>query len=162
MPEMKNAKEFYGHLITRDGKITRIDGKRVKIRNKSILTYFDGDRMRYKNIAVIVYELFTGVTLDRSSILLFKDGNDKNFAFDNIKVIPKKGRYCYSMFTEEQTRDIQSEYHKDDTCQEEKKKNNYRSNSTEFSSYRKLATKYGCSLSTITKILNGTYRAACE
>lgn len=163
MPKMKNmdVREFYGYLISRDGSITCKDGTPARLRNGRVLKYDDGEKTRYRNIAIIIYELFAGETVGRDCVVDFRDGNDLNFAYDNIFLRPKKGRSGYSIFTAEQMQNILDEYHKDDANLEEKRKNNYRSNQTEFSSYRKLAKKHDCSLSTITKILNGTYCTAC-
>ena len=116
----------------------------------------EGKKKHY-NPAKVIYEAKTGETLKQGVIFDFKDGNKRNYAFDNIIIVKRKDYFKgyefpnHIVLTREEVEAIQKLYDRDTR----KKMGNRGKNLKP--SYKDLAKMFHCSKSTIYKALNGTY-----
>lgn len=89
----KKTYSYYGNTVTKDGKIFNAKGKELIISARgTVMIRVDGKKHIYK-AGRVVYEAITGVQLTdphnmtnglKEYILSFKDGNERNIAFNNL------------------------------------------------------------------------------
>lgn len=150
--------EFYGYTIYQDGRILSPRGqllKRISLsgRDSHVSINISGVKAKV-NVSKLVYSAFARETLPKNVILTYKDGDETNKAFDNLKKIPKRDYYSKiekkkkKMFTPEVVDEIRNKYIP-------RNKDNY--NDKNLPSYRSLAKEYGCSVFVIQKIMKGDY-----
>jgi len=137
--------EYCGYVFHKEGYIISPNGKKLTITRKTGHIRID---LYGKQITVkagrFIYELMNDVTLRRSEIVVHKDGDLTNIAFDNLEYMGRKEYFkehtwAYK-FSEEEEKQIYDEYHKGQT------------------SIQKLSDKYRCCTTTIWNIVNGKYR----
>ncbi len=86
------AKEYLYHAykVKKNGTIISPLGEPLTMDEKGcVKVIFDGKKHIFL-AGRVVYEAVTGDTIGRNKVVLFKDGNCNNPAFDNIKVITRK------------------------------------------------------------------------
>lgn len=148
----KNKFYYYGYYVYSSGKIMTKNGRELSAYNfaypySHVTLRIDGKNVK-KNKAALVYELFSGKKIDpKRNVVCFKDGDSRNAAYRNIKIMSKKdywkvvqkrGKVGVSKFDKEQGDEIKRTY-------------------ALGVSQRKLAAQYNCCLSTIGKILGDKY-----
>lgn len=101
----------------------------------------------------IVLEAYYKRLIDKSLVLVFKDNNPDNIKFENLDLIQRTEYFAKlgnrKLLSEEQQQEIRKLYNR-----EEQRKVNYKG---PYPSISDLARQYGCSKSTILKVLNETY-----
>ena len=152
---MKGVYSYHDYYVTLDGKIITKQGKEIRPKgSEQVLLTIQGKRKGIKR-ARVVYEAVTGKKTKRSDVFVFLDGNSQNPAFENIQVYSRKdyfnkvntGMACKkAKLKPEQTQKIQSLCSKGVGVKK-----------VGSPTYRELATQYGCSKSTILKILQRQY-----
>lgn len=152
---------FYEYCFMENGTIIDPDGNNVHVsvskRNVPMIsiTFTENGIIRRKKVnpSRIMFEMYSGKHLPKMTSIVFLDGNPANIAFKNLRT---KERNVVSWgerrFTYEEAENIRKDY-----FSRPLRKNQFDSNSGEYLSQRDLAEKYGCSVSTIEKVINGTY-----
>lgn len=146
--EQDKASYDGGYTILRDGRIINCFGREL---HPYFFSYPDShvtlrinDKVYKKNRAVLIYDTFNDKPFDRkNNVLVFKDGDKGNPAFDNLKEISRKEFYALNKekhngkpyLSSEMCSQIIADYKKGDT------------------SIRKLSVKYGCAVATIQRII---------
>ena len=144
----KKTYSYYGNTVTKDGKIFNAKGKELIISARgTVMIRVDGKKHIYK-AGRVVYEAITGVQLTdphnmtnglKEYILSFKDGNERNIAFNNLVLQTRTDYFKGKKWgTEKYSEEIRNAIVED-----------YNKKVTAHVSYRQLAEKYGCSCSTI-------------
>lgn len=155
---MDNAKDYHGNFVTEKGKIYNALGKPLKVKYGAVHIVIDGKK-RTLMVARIVYEVFSGNKITSTKVIIFKDGNSENVAYENIEAVSrttyfkeiKNENQKKRLFSKEEQERIIKEYDR-----ERRRKHGFKGAYSE-PSYRTLSIKYDCSRSTILKILNGNY-----
>lgn len=145
--------KYYHHIITEDGKIYNPIEKEMKINKKGMIKVtIDGKKHVYM-AGRIVYEAITGIPMtdprkegnrSRKNILIFKDGDCTNTAFDNLII---KDRTEYFKDKEWPTTKFPKEI-KDAICKD------FFAKGDAHITLRKLAKKYNCSVSFVQNVIN--------
>lgn len=91
---MENVKIYYGNIVYPDGTICNAVGEKLKVSDKGILKgtvriCIDGT-IRTIRAGRIVYAAFHNIKLDRSHVIIYKDGNIMNPALDNLEMVERK------------------------------------------------------------------------
>lgn len=143
-------------MVHRNGNIYNAAGKKLKIlKNGSVRIYINGKKHIWK-AAKVVYEAFSEQKLTSGQLLIFKDNNPNNIAFDNIDVIARK-----DYFKDHDWSDLfaLSEKEIEEILKiKNKGKTNPMTGERQEYSCRELATKFNVSKSTMYKVLRGTYK----
>ena len=136
---------YKGYTISKDGLILNLFNKILKINQKTgIIRLSLNGRFQSVIGGRFIYEMFSRKTLSKNKMISYKDGDCTNIAYSNLVVIDRKNHFkdftwCYKI-SEEEEKQIRKEH------------------KIKKWSYKTLAEKHHCSLSTITKIMKGTYR----
>lgn len=145
--------KYYHHIVTEDGKIYNPIEKEMKINKKGMIKVtIDGKKHVYV-AGRIVYEAISGVPMtdprkvgntSRKKILLFKDGDCTNTAFENLIAIDRTEYFADKewstrKFSDEVKRAICKDFFKE---------------GDEHVTLRNLAKKYNCSVSFVQNVIN--------
>lgn len=143
-------KLYYGNQVYEDGRIYNAIGDKIAIKDGIVRLYINGKK-RTLLAGRVVYEAFTGKEIPKGYVIKFRDGDKNNASYQNVEVIDRKtffdGHVWECKFTKEEKEQIRKEYDATNPKQHGFKRGNERP------SYVDLAKKYGCSKSTIIKII---------
>ncbi len=140
--------DYYGNVITQDGKIFNSKGDELIISKRgTVMIKIEGKKHIYK-AGRVVYEAISGVKLTdpynlangvKNYVLTFKDGNETHTSYDNLILKTREEYFKGKKWgTEKYPKEIREAIIAD-----------YNKTGAEHVSYRKLSEKYGCSSSTI-------------
>lgn len=144
--------EYYKHIITADGHVYNQLEKEIKINKRGMVRItINGKKHSYK-AGRLVYEAVTGVPMtdplktgndSRKTILIFKDGNCMNAAFDNLIMVTreeyfKDKEWSTAKFSKETKAAICKDFFAEGEA---------------HISLRKLAKKYNCSVSFVQNVI---------
>ena len=137
--------KYKGYTISKNGVIKNRFNNELKVNQGTGIVRLSLDG-RFQSVigGRFIYELFSQETLPKSKLILYKDGDCTNIAFSNLEVIERKKHF----------KDFSWNY----KISEKEEKQIRKEHTTLKLSYKQLAEKYDCSVSTITKIMQGTYR----
>lgn len=155
---MDNAKDYHGNFVTEKGEIYNALGKPLKVRNGAVKVVVDGKK-RTLMVARIVYEVFSGNKITSTKVILFKDGNPENVAYENIEAVSRK-TYFKKIKSENQRKRLFSKEEQEQIIKEYDRENRRAhgfKGAYSKPTFREMAIKYECSKSTIQKILDGVY-----
>lgn len=147
--EQKKYK-YYESYVTEDGKIYNETGKEAKVSDGCVYIQV-GDKKCRRVAGRVVYEAVSGKKLDHGDVMVYKDGDRNNVAFENLNAVTRKEYfkgYDWSNFfclTEEQQKEIKRTYRSINDATDRK------------FTYAELAVLFKCSPSTIQKVIKGTY-----
>lgn len=156
---MKEFIEFNGYKIYSNGTFISPKGRTIKkitinYPDSHVILIISGKKIKY-NTARLMYSLFkkNGEKVDNSELIVFKDNDSKNVAISNLKLVKKKNyfkKYKTKKYTNDFVMEIKKAY-----------KKNTKNTSNQYNrsgpSVRELARIYGCSLSTVCKIIKNEY-----
>lgn len=155
--ESKTKDIQYGNLVIKDdGSIYDVHNNPIKIKNGKI-TVVTNEQKKTVLAARIIYEVVNNAALPYGMVIRFLDGNENNPAYENILIIERKDFFAKHDWDKtkkipKKTRtQIVKEYNRD-----ERKKHDFKGQWAHPSLYE-LSRKYNCSLSTVQKIVNGSY-----
>lgn len=153
--------ELFGYKIFRNGKIIGLKGKELNDNRPQIRILWGKERkaveVRYARFVYYAFNRNSFDFNDKSLVIVFKDGNKKNYSIDNLRLVSRKNIYQgennkLSKLTNKQVESIKKEY------------NSYRQvglgTNYPFKkiSYRKLADKYNVSHTLIKNVIKGKTR----
>lgn len=160
----KPETEFYRYTVKRNGKVYLKNGKEVSRINLSgpgsHINLYVGERKYKFDLARLIYNLFSGEELlTTKDIILYKDGDKNNKAFDNLLRTEKKNFYVPTKIREkkidkETAKKIKAEYNEGTKNGTLMRRKCYEG---EIPSYRSLAEKYNCSTYVINMIMQDRY-----
>lgn len=133
-----------GYLVSIDGTITSAAGRSLNVSDTGYVWVVINGKKRRKQAGRFVYEAVTGKHLGAGYVLLFKDGNCCNIAFDNLD--PVKRKEYFEGFDWQALKKISAEQ-QDEIIKAAK----------QGVQSKILAKQYHCCEQTITKIINGKY-----
>ena len=157
---MAERVQFRNIEVSLSGEIFDRSGRQVRPRpNGKVTVDLDGTGRKKSLLASrIVYEACSGEKLPRTSLIRYCDGNPGNTSFENLVVVSRRdllrdtpGLRKKKKFSEKKAASIAREYNRD-----ERKKHNFEGEWA-HPSIADLCRKYGCSRSTIQKIVAGEY-----
>ncbi len=146
---------YHGYKVYENGKVENSVGKEIFPLNNGKMKIFVNGKKRTLSHARIIYEAFSNQTILRSEVITYKDGDPTNICFQNI-VIRQRKEYFANAAWNENKRIITAEQEK--MILEDRKKpfvriKNGKKRKLSRTPYTALAERYGCSTTTIYKIL---------
>lgn len=157
-------KIFYGYRVYKNGDVFSPTGKKlrritVNYEDSHVLLFINGKHIK-KRAATLIYMMFHD-DYDPKKIVWFIDGNTKNITLNNLIQITRREylelkniKEQMKIFSRIESENIKKEYI--NSLNANLKKDSGKLMCPHLS-YSKLAKKYNCSLSTIQKIINGSY-----